>query len=428
MRVGEMIMGSDAQLSTVREVQVYRDGTLVTSGSAYIPGEELLVALVGPDDTGVQFVFEATNAVFIGGGCDGHRVANTKTAKLLLPSDTSPDAPSVQIIAGWATGYTTVHITPTFALTPSRGDPLSGSTPLELHAESSKDTLNAGVEDADAKVTPDSPNAGLRPEMELAGGEGTLPAKTHLRKQPQGLDLPQTLPADHKIKMKPKSPNAFARAHPKLTEKNPKLTVEDGVDNKVDRFTENSAGNKGNIVTRAAAAETALKVPELSAEPAGIAPAVISDTVAPHKEDTRPADEREDTNIENVMESMDKFTEQVQQRAQQKKTTVPKAPLKSPSKRTKFMDSWHSKPRKEKNPVKLEVGDVQRVPSAENDAEQLKQAAELKVAQGEQAQADAELPGADLSATEKRMRRSRGKKICFVVCRMLYVVCSLQCA
>eukprot|EP01032_Pedospumella_encystans_P013038 gene13038-15037_t len=381
-------MGSEAVLSPLREVQVYRDGTLVASGGTYIPGEELLVSLVGPDDTGVQFVFEATNAVFIGGGCDGHRVANSKAAKLLLPSDTSSDAPSVQIIAGWATGYTTVQITSTFVLNPAL------VIPVEDSVKSNE------KEDTKTKIVPEEPPqapigvVSKIEELGRSGSEEDPPTKTHLRKQPKELDLPQTLPADHKIKMKPKSPSAFSRTHPVMMAKNSKLPAETKNEN---GSTGHQAGEKASL----AASELRSKSAPLSTEPTG---AVPKNPILPSK---HTVETEEDAKIENVMESMDKFAEQVQQhRTQLKAANALKAPLKNPSKRNKFMDSWHTKTRKEKMTIKLAVGDIKTVGDEE-------QASEAGEAQDNNPQKDAEvhtenLPGAGLSATEKRLRRSRG--------------------
>ncbi len=398
MRVGELIMGSEATLSTLREVQVYRDGALVASGDTYIPGEELLVSLVGPDDTGVQFVFEASNAVFIGGGCDGRRVANSKAAKLLLPSDTSPDAPRVQITAGWATGYTTVHITPTFVVNPVSAN----AVPLEDSVGSSN-----GKGDTNAKVvSEDTPQAaiGVISKFEDAGRSGneeSSPGKTHLRTQPKDLDLPQTLPADHKIKMKPKSPSSFTRTHPEMAVKNSKLPAEA----KDEMWsTENQAGEKAVPV----APEDTVKSAPLSTEPTD---AAAMKPILPSKHTVK--SEGEDGKIEDVMESMDKFAEQVQQhRAPLKAVNTHKAPLKSPSKRNKFMDSWHTKSRKEKMTTKLTVGDVNKVGDGESDVE--KKASDPGAAPGDNLPKDSELhtedlPGAGLSATEKRLRRSVGK-------------------
>lgn len=389
MRVGELIMGSEAMLSTLRVVQVYRDGKILTSGDLYIPGEELLVTLVGPDDNPeVQFVFEATNAVFIGGGCDGHRVANSKAAKLLLPSDTSPNAPKVQIIAGWATGYSTVQITPNFALSPHKAIPLRESTPQKRHvdieSEPNRLVRNADTGRTPAEVVPEDPPLapiGVASELDLLRQPNDVkpvPVKTYLRKQPEGLELPQTLPADHKVKIKPKSPNAFARAHPHVA-LNSKLPAE--VNDNFVRQTDNRAGRTDG--------ETNTDRNELTPTKDAIQPRFKGE---------------EDSKIEDVMESMDKFTEQVQHHAQQRAAVAPKVPLKSPSKRTKFVDSWHSKTqRKDKKPVKLEVGDVKITSETRNDAE------EEKSAENE------DLSGGELSATEKRLRRSKGKLILIIV-------------
>jgi hypothetical protein len=69
--------------------------------------------LYGPKDNGLQFVFETTNAAFVGGGCENRRVANAKLGKLRTPTEGNAD---ITVIAGWALGYDSVKITPTFTL------------------------------------------------------------------------------------------------------------------------------------------------------------------------------------------------------------------------------------------------------------------------------------------------------------------------
>lgn len=117
LRLGEIIMGSEAKFSAKRTIRVYRDEgrTMLDSGTEYIPGEMLLVVLFGPEERGIQFVFEAENAVFEKGGCDGKRIANVKVAKLIAP-ESSEEENDVHVIAGWSLGYGTVKITPPFLL------------------------------------------------------------------------------------------------------------------------------------------------------------------------------------------------------------------------------------------------------------------------------------------------------------------------
>ena len=147
LHVGSIIMGSAAVLSEEMLINVYRDNGAVElhSGDKYVPGEELIVVLHGPEQTGMQFVFEATNAVFNKGGCDGTRVANTKSAVLKLPIDASTTS-TVDIIAGWATGYTTVNVTPTFSLVRGEATPTQPSASANDAADSVKaDVVNKGV-------------------------------------------------------------------------------------------------------------------------------------------------------------------------------------------------------------------------------------------------------------------------------------------
>jgi hypothetical protein len=129
----------------------------VRDGDAYIPGEQLLVMLYGPKDNGLQYVFEASNAEFVGGGCEKrNRVANANLAKLNVPTDASGD---ITIIAGWALGYDNVKITPVITLVaPVRTQPAG-----DIHEDAPSDTgATTGAKGAEAIAT-DSPPADSQP-------------------------------------------------------------------------------------------------------------------------------------------------------------------------------------------------------------------------------------------------------------------------
>jgi len=104
---GEIIMNQPAFLSDERRVQLFRsDGTEVLADQ-YVPLEMLTVRL---SDTSGQFVFETSNAQFVGGGCDGHRIAKDKSFVQM------PESGSVSIMAGWAMGHQQVQLTHTRTL------------------------------------------------------------------------------------------------------------------------------------------------------------------------------------------------------------------------------------------------------------------------------------------------------------------------
>jgi hypothetical protein len=129
----------------------------VRDGDAYIPGEQLLVMLYGPKDNGLQYVFEASNAEFVGGGCEKrNRVANANLAKLNVPTDAVGD---ITIIAGWALGYDNVKITPVVTLVaPVRTQPAGDAQEV---APSDKGATT-GAKGAEAIAT-DSPPADSKP-------------------------------------------------------------------------------------------------------------------------------------------------------------------------------------------------------------------------------------------------------------------------
>jgi hypothetical protein len=138
LAVGVSIMGFDAVLSDERRLIVFKDKglTVLKSGDKYYPNDDLYVMLAGTPNKSLQFVFEATNAVFDKGGCNGRRVANVKSSLLILPSSVteggttetlSSSETDIQLVAGWAESYGAVKVSAPFVL--------SLATPAEQAAE-----------------------------------------------------------------------------------------------------------------------------------------------------------------------------------------------------------------------------------------------------------------------------------------------------
>jgi hypothetical protein len=143
----------------------------VRDGDAYIPGEQLLVMLYGPKDSGLQYVFEASNAEFVGGGCEKrNRVANANLAKLNVPTDASGD---ITIIAGWALGYDNVKITPVITLVaPVRTQPAG-----DIHEDAPSDTgATTGAKGAEVTAT-DSPADSQPAQGGPSSGQASEPAQ-----------------------------------------------------------------------------------------------------------------------------------------------------------------------------------------------------------------------------------------------------------
>jgi hypothetical protein len=161
----------------------------VRDGDAYIPGEQLLVMLYGPKDNGLQYVFEASNAEFVGGGCEKrNRVANANLAKLNVPTDAVGD---ITIIAGWALGYDNVKITPVVTLVaPVRTQPAGDAqevAPSDKGATTGAKSADAGATEAppaDSQPVQGGPTSGqvsepaqpLEPiKLNLRGGQPPPP-------------------------------------------------------------------------------------------------------------------------------------------------------------------------------------------------------------------------------------------------------------
>jgi hypothetical protein len=112
LKEGEIIMNNEAVADSERLIRIYRHDTELSMNDPYVTGETLTVKI--SDSTG-QICFEATGAQFVGGGCEGRR-SSKKEAQLQIAPDAYED---IVIWAGWATGHSTVRITPSFVLTSS---------------------------------------------------------------------------------------------------------------------------------------------------------------------------------------------------------------------------------------------------------------------------------------------------------------------
>lgn len=139
--------------------------------------------LYGPKDNGLQFVFEATNAAFVGGGCDKRRVANAKLGKLQTPTEGNAD---ITVIAGWALGYDNVKITPAFTLIP-------GVAEVKETKKVPKNPTDAGTErreeGGNREEQRSAPAAFVEPiKLNLRGGK--TPALTPDAPAPPAVDTP----------------------------------------------------------------------------------------------------------------------------------------------------------------------------------------------------------------------------------------------
>eukprot|EP01038_Epipyxis_sp_PR26KG_P004528 gene4528-6393_t len=117
LKLDEVIMNNDVEASNERLILVSRNEQLLKSGDEYQPGEKLTVKLSNEHN---QFVFETDLGKFIGGGCNGKRTSNkdSAVADIIMPLNNEDFGEVVSIWAGWATGHTTVHVTPVFKLNP----------------------------------------------------------------------------------------------------------------------------------------------------------------------------------------------------------------------------------------------------------------------------------------------------------------------
>ena len=110
---GEMMMGKAIQIDLKKKVEIIvtkEDGSQYFSGDVYSPGEKVNIALVGVKG---YHILETDAGSLQQGKCFGKRTAS-KNPVLQLPND----AKEVNMKVGWAKGYGTVKLSPTFTLIP----------------------------------------------------------------------------------------------------------------------------------------------------------------------------------------------------------------------------------------------------------------------------------------------------------------------
>ena len=129
-----------------REMQVYRNGTLLNSGDPYVPGEELVVKISIFDASEEVLYHTLAPGQFLGGYCKNsdfginYRVAysrgvyyginkNTNSAILVMPSGGSGP---VIVWAGWAGKKGQISLTPQFTLSDSNPVEVTVETPLQI--------------------------------------------------------------------------------------------------------------------------------------------------------------------------------------------------------------------------------------------------------------------------------------------------------
>lgn len=113
------IMGSVVGNGNPRRLQVSRGPSLIPNGSSYLPGEVLSVNL---DYADVQFAYEVVRgtAAFLGGACNGNRFAND-VGLLVMPG-----AGEVELVAGTASHFGGLSLTPKFVLLANQSANVSG--------------------------------------------------------------------------------------------------------------------------------------------------------------------------------------------------------------------------------------------------------------------------------------------------------------
>lgn len=173
MSVGEVLMNAEVTASDERTVLVFRGEQELHSGDVYVPGEVLEVRV---SDSKPQYVLEVigpASAQFTAGGCDGTRIANKPRAELNLPIEISAkdskDAKlqeeesqeeleddgdgSVKIHVAWATGHSTVYLSPDFILLPKKTSEIAASA---SNTTSSTTSVSKEKEDRKEEATKDT--------------------------------------------------------------------------------------------------------------------------------------------------------------------------------------------------------------------------------------------------------------------------------
>ena len=111
LNAGTYIMSSKAVNSDSRSVIVKRGSANLVSGSSYVAGETLTISISA---TGGQWIFEASNAQFVGGSCTDKFRSNSfspTSASLKMPS-----SGTVTVKVAWASSQNVVSISSVFTL------------------------------------------------------------------------------------------------------------------------------------------------------------------------------------------------------------------------------------------------------------------------------------------------------------------------
>lgn len=119
LSVGSEIMSGPVERSDAYNLVVIdtKSSRQLQSGDAVSLGDTLEVDLAPiSDNSKFQFVLEAVNAIFPGGGCTGSRVDNTRKAILEVPRISDGSSKDVILRAAWSERYGAVRVTDNFIL------------------------------------------------------------------------------------------------------------------------------------------------------------------------------------------------------------------------------------------------------------------------------------------------------------------------
>jgi hypothetical protein len=137
LKVGEVIMNEEVQLSDDRHIEVFRDSQPLTSNKdSFILGEVLTVKVSNPLNQYVYEISGNSEAKFLKGGCEGKRIADKPQVILQAPETNNNDP--VNIVIGWAEGHSTVSVSRTFTLLSPNSKNAADAIPSSLEIDNSK--------------------------------------------------------------------------------------------------------------------------------------------------------------------------------------------------------------------------------------------------------------------------------------------------
>jgi hypothetical protein len=137
LKVGEVIMNEEVQLSEERHIEVFRDSQRLTSDKdSFILGEVLTVKVDNPLNQYVYEVSGNSEAKFLKGGCKGKRIADKPQVILQTPETNNNDP--INIVVGWAEGHSTVSVSHTFTLLSPNSKNAADVIPSSLEIDGSK--------------------------------------------------------------------------------------------------------------------------------------------------------------------------------------------------------------------------------------------------------------------------------------------------